>query len=571
MLLERLDNGQEIELLPDQAYRVFEQFYILPEGDHFTLWLNNRNATSGRRIAEEQRLESQDGLVWTNRTATNLRDATQDYHYLNGIRQVIKSGDVYEGWEGYYYNVVSGMWVRGIRYITSTSGITWTVVNQTALIDGAGVNVLKEGTTYYMWENPHGDSGYTGSRSVRHRTSDAPDSGWGNWLTGGVLIHVDGFEVEWFTRVRKLPDGTYQLFYRPTNTNQISLASSTNGISFTNVITSLLDYGSILPNFSKLLDFAVVDMDGEDWIYLTYVDSSGQGHIAVARPEQPVLGLTAVNDSPTILSHSTKLTSTISSGNSVTYTWDFGDGESGVGSILSHTYPAVGTYTAVVTAQNAVNVLTATTNVLIFNQYKNFLPTVMYEVCSPSALPVDVILAMDTSGSMGAMTDDGTQTKLDAAKSAASSFIDLLDFPSDQAGIVSFSDNAYLNAPLTVDEADLKNTLSLLTADGATRIDLAIDVSRAELVGTRHRPDSRQVLILLSDGHPTETTVEVVLDMANTAKASGIIIYTIGLAQDVNESLMQNIASSPQNYYFAPSTEDLTTIYEQIADVIRCP
>jgi Ca-activated chloride channel family protein len=231
----------------------------------------------------------------------------------------------------------------------------------------------------------------------------------------------------------------------------------------------------------------------------------------------------------------------------------------------------VGTYTAVVTAQNAVNVLTATTNVLIFNQYKNFLPTVMYEVCSPSALPVDVILAMDTSGSMGAMTDDGTQTKLDAAKSAASSFIDLLDFPSDQAGIVSFSDNAYLNAPLTVDEADLKNTLSLLTADGATRIDLAIDVSRAELVGTRHRPDSRQVLILLSDGHPTETTVEAVLDMANTAKASGIIIYTIGLAQDVNESLMQNIASSPQNYYFAPSTEDLTTIYEQIADVIRCP
>ncbi len=570
MLLERLDNGQQIELLPNQDYKVFEQLYILPEGDHFTLWLNNRNTTSGRLIAEEQRLESQDGLVWTNRTATNLRDSTQDYHYLNGIRQVIKNGDVYEGWEGYYYNVVSGMWVRGIRYITSTSGITWTIVNQTALIDGAGVNVLKDGTTYYMWENPHGDTYFTGSRSTRFRTSNAPDSGWGDWLTGGELIHVDGYEVGWFTRVRKLPDDTYQLFYPLVNTNQIGLASSTNGITFTNITSNLLDYGSILPSFLRLLDFAVVDVAGEDWIYLTYEDLSRQGHIAVSRPEQPVSGLTAINDSPTFVGQTTYLTATVAAGTDVDYIWDLGDGTSGAGRILSHTYPAAGVYTAVVTAQNSFSTLTATTDITII-PYNNYLPVVAKNVCSASASPIDVILAVDTSGSMATTLGESNQTKLEAAQSAASTFIDLLHMPSDQAGLVSFADDAKLEYPLTIDADNLKNTLSLLTANGATRIDLALLVSRDELIGPRHNQGSAQALILLSDGQPTDVSEEEVLAAADLVKSSGIVVYTIGLGQDTNEVLMQEIASSPVHYYYAPSTNDLTIIYEQIAGVIRCP
>lgn len=570
MLLERLDNGEEIELLPNQTFKLFEQFYILPEENQFYLWLNNRNGISGSHIAEEQRLESHDGLVWTNRITTNLRDTTSDYHYLNGIRQVIKSGSVYEGWEGYYYNVVSGMWVRGIRYITSTSGITWTVVNQTALIDGAGVNVLKEDETYYMWENPHGDTYYTGSRSARYRISSAPDSGWGDWLTGGELIHVDGNEVNWFTRVRKLSDGTYQLFYRPIGTNQISLASSTNGITFTNNITHLLDYGSILPAFDRLLDFAVIDMAGEDWIYLTYMDSFGQGHIAVSRPEQAVAGLTATSDAPTYIGQTTHLTATIVTGTDVNYTWGFGDDSGGVGRVLPHTYPAVGIYTAVVTAQNSFNTLTATTDITII-PYNNYLPAITKNVCSASASPIDVILAVDTSGSMASPIGESDQTKLEAAQTAVAAFIDLLDFSSEQVGLVSFADDAKLEYPLTIDANNLKNTLSLLMADGATRIDLAFFVSRDELIGPRHNQDSAQALILLSDGRPTGTSEDEVLAAADLVKSTGIIVYTIGLGQDTNEVLMQEIASSPLHYYFAPSTDDLTTIYEQIAGVIHCP
>jgi uncharacterized repeat protein (TIGR01451 family) len=81
--------------------------------------------------------------------------------------------------------------------------------------------------------------------------------------------------------------------------------------------------------------------------------------------ESPIVGLVATNDSPTTLDDTTRLTATITSGSNVTYTWAFGDGESSVGAEVDHVYPAVGIYTAVVTASNAVSELTATTTVTI--------------------------------------------------------------------------------------------------------------------------------------------------------------------------------------------------------------
>jgi hypothetical protein len=287
ILLERMENGDIVEMLPAPGQEmVFDSFYIMPDDGRFVLWLNSQTWTSGNRVAVEQWMESSDGLVWENRVNTNLVDNTPDYHTLFGIRQVIKQDNVYEGWENYYYNVVSGMWVRGIRYITSTSGITWTVVNQTALIDGSGFSVVEDVGNYEMWVQPHGDSGYTGSRSLRYRTSGEPDSGWGDWLTGGTLVTVDGQEIAGGTRVRKTASGTYELYYRTDNTSeQVGFAVSTNGSAFTSVVTSLLNLRQVLPNFNRLTDFAVVDMNGEDWFYFTYYDTSGNSHIAVSRPE----------------------------------------------------------------------------------------------------------------------------------------------------------------------------------------------------------------------------------------------------------------------------------------------
>jgi uncharacterized repeat protein (TIGR01451 family) len=81
--------------------------------------------------------------------------------------------------------------------------------------------------------------------------------------------------------------------------------------------------------------------------------------------DQAIAGLAATNDGPTTLGQSTTLTATVTTGTNVAYTWAFDDGEMSNGAVVTHTYPAVGPYTAVVTAANPVSVLTATTAVTI--------------------------------------------------------------------------------------------------------------------------------------------------------------------------------------------------------------
>jgi PKD repeat protein len=62
------------------------------------------------------------------------------------------------------------------------------------------------------------------------------------------------------------------------------------------------------------------------------------------------------------------LTSTIGNGTSVTYVWDFGDGSATqTGTNASHTYPAAGSYTAIVTATNGQGSVSASTVVNITN------------------------------------------------------------------------------------------------------------------------------------------------------------------------------------------------------------
>ena len=81
----------------------------------------------------------------------------------------------------------------------------------------------------------------------------------------------------------------------------------------------------------------------------------------------PISGLAATNSSPTPVGDTNTFTATISAGTGVAYQWNFGDGQLGSGPGTAHTYAAAGNYTALVTATNPVNTVTATTLVTITN------------------------------------------------------------------------------------------------------------------------------------------------------------------------------------------------------------
>jgi uncharacterized repeat protein (TIGR01451 family) len=254
-----------------------------------------------------------------------------------------------------------------------------------------------------------------------------------------------------------------------------------------------------------------------------------------------------------------------------TILWDFGDGVTVTGSLTpTHVYTSPGIYTVSLTVSDDDGGMGQDSLVVQVTARSLFLPFIANNSCHSTFAPVDVVLAIDASDSMLLPTEPGGPTKFVVAKSAAIAFLELLPFPGSQAAIVGFNVEAILAHPLATNLASLTTAVQGLTLDSATRMDLALVVSREELVGPRHITGYEQVVIFLTDGIPAGTTETEVLAEAAATKAAGITIYTIGLGGDVNGGLLEAMASSPDLYYPAPSTTDLDDIYSQIANAIQC-
>lgn len=173
----------------------------------------------------------------------------------------------------------------------------------------------------------------------------------------------------------------------------------------------------------------------------------------------------------------------------------------------------------------------------------------------------DVLLLIDRSSSM-----DGAP--LEAGLSAAGDFVKTLDLSVHQVGIVLFNGAVTDQVPLTQDRARLLGSLENLAGVDGTRIDLALAAARAELTGPNHRAAAQPMVILLSDGgsaDPPATTQEATLD-----RQQGISIVTIELVgTEPNRALMQEMASSPAEYYPSPGPAALGSIYRLLAQGVQ--
>ncbi len=254
-----------------------------------------------------------------------------------------------------------------------------------------------------------------------------------------------------------------------------------------------------------------------------------------------------------------------------TYSWDFGDGTTITSTAtVSHTYSTPGSYTLTLTVSDDDTGIGQDSLRLQVLPQTIYLPYVAHNSCQTQFDPVDVVLALDASDSMAAPTEPGGATKFAAAQAAAISFLQLLPFPDSQAAVVSFNGTAILDQPLTSDLASLTAAIQNLSLDTLTRLDLALALGHSELLSPRHMPTHERVIILLTDGVPAGVTEAEVLAEAEATKSVGIVIYTIGLGQNVNADLLGTVASSPDHFLSAPSTSDLDDIYSQIANVILC-
>ena len=119
--------------------------------------------------------------------------------------------------------------------------------------------------------------------------------------------------------------------------------------------------------------------------------------VVITVAERAIVGLSAVNDSPTELGNPTNFTAYVTAGSNVTYQWNF-DGFTDIGNPIAHTYGATGTYTAIVTATNSLGSVFATTQVTITEPITTYLylPLVTrnYAV-APDLVVADLIVASD--------------------------------------------------------------------------------------------------------------------------------------------------------------------------------
>jgi RHS repeat-associated protein len=240
---------------------------------------------------------------------------------------------------------------------------------------------------------------------------------------------------------------------------------------------------------------------------------------------------------------------------------------------------------------NATNLLSAATNAILLlpnvqsTNYGNYSVTVSNGegmVASTSASLVvdtcsgnlDVALVMDRSGSMSNTLSDG-KIKLTAIRIAATNFVQNLNYSDDQAAIFSFNDTVTTNQTLTNSLSVVLNGIGSITnASGFTYMANALQSAQAELTGTRHHNYALPIMVFLSDGDPNDiannfvATSNLVLNTATQIKATGTRIITIAVGTDADTNFMRLMATSPNDFYYATNSAQLTNAYNLIATSI---
>jgi hypothetical protein len=167
---------------------------------------------------------------------------------------------------------------------------------------------------------------------------------------------------------------------------------------------------------------------------------------------------------------------------------------------------------------------------------------------------LDLALVLDSSGSM-AWNDP-----LGLRRTAAKNFVDAL-LPEDRAGVVDFDSWAYVAQGLTTDHTAVKSAIDRIDDWGGTNIAAGVRLGNNLLINNGD-PARARMAILLTDG-------EGYYDPALTqqAKTYGITIYTIGLGANVDQALLQNIATQTGGKYHQVSTADeLPEVFRRISE-----
>lgn len=194
-----------------------------------------------------------------------------------------------------------------------------------------------------------------------------------------------------------------------------------------------------------------------------------------------------------------------------------------------------------------------------------------------------IIMAIDTSLSMQAT--DVRPSRIDAAKVAAGTFLDILP-ERINVGLVAFNGTAAVRVPPTTDREAVRNMIDSLELGEATATGEAIYASLDAIASVP--PDDEGTapparIVLMTDGARTVGRDEVTA--AEAAREANVPVSTIAFGTDygtirlpddprvipvpVDRDAMQTIAEETDGrYYSAASEEQLKQVYENIGSSV---
>ena len=196
-----------------------------------------------------------------------------------------------------------------------------------------------------------------------------------------------------------------------------------------------------------------------------------------------------------------------------------------------------------------------------------YLPILNPWRCIVEIRPADTVLLIDASTSMRGATESG-RSKIEAAREGANTYVEMMR-PGDTTAVFAFNDTVIRHSTLTGDQVALGSAIDAIVTEPFTRIDLALDAAAEELRSERHDTVHRPIVILMTDGLPSNTTPEAVREAARrTSKLA--TIFAIGVGPDVDPELLTDVAGGPSRYYSADDADALAAIYREISELLPC-
>ncbi|HEX4309732.1 MAG TPA: VWA domain-containing protein [Acidobacteriaceae bacterium] len=187
---------------------------------------------------------------------------------------------------------------------------------------------------------------------------------------------------------------------------------------------------------------------------------------------------------------------------------------------------------------------------------------------SHSDVPVSLGILVDNSGSM--------RDKRAAVNTAALDLVRASN-PDDEAFVVNFSDEAFLDQDFTSDLNKLREGLGHIESRGGTAMYDAVVASADQLSHGARR--TKQVLLIITDGEDNASTLNLEQTVRRVQDLSGPVVYTIGLlfgdedkGQEAHRArrALQLLSDETGGLAFFPhSLNDVDSIAAEVAKDIR--